>query len=380
MLSRLTLTVSQACNLRCAYCYADGGGYGMPSRMMSPQVAAASVARTAAEHPLIENIQFFGGEPLTNLAAMEAAADAALSLADAGRLSQPPKFSIVTNLTLLDDRALAFLVKRRVHTIVSLDGPAEIHDALRPNTKGRGTHATIIASLKKMQAAGLMYDLVTTYTPRHWLAGHTVYGLLAYLNGFDPNRVDVVNAAVRDHPELDPTLSPHWADILVSHTLAIERILDGLALGRLIPYGLVLDLMRTLQSEDRPRSDALCPAGRTNLAIAADGTAYPCHMLIGTSITCAQPALSGAKPSDAKTQAGCPGKSTLAACRVCWAAPWCTMCIGKLYIHQDTNSQRPEPVERLCEFSKATLTTLFAQLPTVAARMRDNPAQVTGDT
>lgn len=370
MLSRLTLSVSQACNLRCTYCYADGGGYGMPSRLMTPQAARAAVARVAESHPDIDAIQFFGGEPLTNLAAMSAAAEAARDLVDMGTLSALPAFSLVTNLTPLDDRALDFLAAWNVHSVVSLDGPSAIHDALRPDAKGRGTHAKIAANLGRLRARGLGFDLVTTYTTHHWRGGYEVYDLLAYLTDFGARRVDVVNAAVAGHPELDPTLSPDWPDILDAHVAAIERVLDGLAGGRVIPYGLVYDLMGRLGGAERPTPDALCPAGRTNLAIAADGAAYPCHMMIGTPLTCAVgPEKEGGDVRRDGT-AGCPSKAGFDACRACWARPWCTMCLGKLYIHRVTDGARPEPVTALCDFSKSTLATLFARLPAVAEQVR----------
>lgn len=367
MLTRLTLSVSQACNLRCTYCYADGGGYGMPSRLMTPEAARAAVTQAAQTHSRIESLQFFGGEPLTNLAAMSAAVETARDLAEAGVLDAQPKFSLVTNLTPLDDRALDFLAAWEVHSVVSLDGPAAIHDALRPDAKGRGTHATIAANIERLRARGLGFDLVTTYTPRHWRAGYEVYDLLAYLTDFGARRVDVVNAAVAGHPELDPTLSPDWPDILDAHVAAIERVLDDLAHGQVIPYGLVYDLMGSLGGAERPtsdaRSDALCPAGRTNLAIAADGTAYPCHMMIGTPVTCAVETGKGGR-------SGCPSKAEFEACRTCWARPWCTMCLGKLYIHDATDGARPEPVPALCDFSKSTLAALFARLPAVAEQVR----------
>ena len=62
----LTLMISQACNLRCKYCYGDGGEY---SNMgyMTYEVAKNAVdffVSNTEEQKL--NICFFGGEPLLN--------------------------------------------------------------------------------------------------------------------------------------------------------------------------------------------------------------------------------------------------------------------------------------------------------------------------
>ena len=56
-------------------------------------------------------------------------------------------FIMVTNATGLTDSMLNFFVKNDFNIIVSLDGPAEVHDALRKNCP----HKTVLEVIKKIQ-------------------------------------------------------------------------------------------------------------------------------------------------------------------------------------------------------------------------------------
>jgi len=66
----MLLLITQACNMRCTYCYAGDGSYGAASEqsMMSQETARKAVLTlldlSGAERLI--SIDFFGGEPLLN--------------------------------------------------------------------------------------------------------------------------------------------------------------------------------------------------------------------------------------------------------------------------------------------------------------------------
>lgn len=74
-LSTLVLEVAQDCNLRCRYCYAEGGAYGKPARLLDPALARQAVRRLVHDSRAEEKLTLilFGGEPLLNMEAVEAA-------------------------------------------------------------------------------------------------------------------------------------------------------------------------------------------------------------------------------------------------------------------------------------------------------------------
>ena len=68
VIKAMCLNISHMCNLRCEYCFADGGSYSGEMTNMSFEVAKNAVdflvARSGGRRNL--EIDFFGGEPLLN--------------------------------------------------------------------------------------------------------------------------------------------------------------------------------------------------------------------------------------------------------------------------------------------------------------------------
>lgn len=64
---RITLHISNDCNLRCKYCYASGGNYKMKRSLMTTDTAKQFYDFCIHHFSHIEKIVFFGGEPCLNL-------------------------------------------------------------------------------------------------------------------------------------------------------------------------------------------------------------------------------------------------------------------------------------------------------------------------
>lgn len=138
----LVLMLTSRCNLRCAYCYERDRPSSGPADM-SPATALAAVDW------LFENgdrwrqlgFAFFGGEPLLNRPALEAAVDRAERRATReGRLI---RFGITTNGLGLDARTVDYLAAHGFEVTVSVDGAAQRHDAQRPLAGGEGSYKIV---------------------------------------------------------------------------------------------------------------------------------------------------------------------------------------------------------------------------------------------
>lgn len=159
-MSDLVLIVSEACNLRCAYCTYTSSypGYRRHSSyLMSWEVARKAVDwfyrynnelafRSYPDRNL--NIVFYGGEPLLNF---EIVRKAILYAEKSKRDHYGLVFSISTNLTLLKREYLPFLRDHDVFVNVSLDGPMEEHDRYRRFTNGKPTSQTVLNNLQKIR-------------------------------------------------------------------------------------------------------------------------------------------------------------------------------------------------------------------------------------
>lgn len=57
-IGRITLHVANGCNLRCSYCFADGGNYKLPENLMTPETASQFIDFCVTHFDQVENIVF----------------------------------------------------------------------------------------------------------------------------------------------------------------------------------------------------------------------------------------------------------------------------------------------------------------------------------
>lgn len=86
-------------------------------------------------------IEFQGGEPLVNFEVVRHIVDYALEKAKAAQ--KRLMFSLVSNLSLMDDEKLKWLLDHKVQVSTSLDGPQDLHDKFRKLPSGSAYEKTV---------------------------------------------------------------------------------------------------------------------------------------------------------------------------------------------------------------------------------------------
>ncbi|MGC8463901.1 MAG: anaerobic sulfatase maturase [Acidimicrobiales bacterium] len=155
--------VGATCNLDCTYCYylpTEGRVPSAPGRMTDEVLEAYVSAMVAAAPGPDVHFVWHGGEPTL------AGIDFYRRVVAAQRAVAPEGWqcvnSIQTNGTLLDDRWAAFLAEEHFAVGLSLDGPAVLHDATRPDRRGRPTHERARRGLAALRAHGIEPDVLCT--------------------------------------------------------------------------------------------------------------------------------------------------------------------------------------------------------------------------
>ncbi len=313
----LVLEVAQACNLRCTYCYAEGGSYGHAPRLLSPETARRAVRHLLEESGDRESVTliFFGGEPLLNMEAVKAATNEAHTLG--GAMGKKVHLSLTTNGTLLDAETVAFLHENRVSVSVSMDGPQSLHDKNRPDARGRGTYAQIVSRL------GMLLDHPpvpvggrVTLPPEQWERVVEVFDHMMDL-GFHEVGIAPASPITR---ELLPTPSQEEALLAGFRTLA-GRFLGAAREGRMYPFGNILDLVGRLHV-GRTKSLS-CGAGYGYLAVDADGAFFPCHRLAGAESFRVGDLDAGPDPDRVSACLSKLDEGREEACAGCWARTLC---------------------------------------------------------
>jgi uncharacterized protein len=318
-LRTLVLEVAQTCNLRCAYCYAGGGSYGGPPRLMQPELArraARFLVDASGENEQV-TLVLFGGEPLLNLSALRAAVSEAESAARAA--GKPLVVSLTTNGTRFTPAVLAFLREHRVNVSVSIDGPAEVHDANRTYSarNGRGTYADVVAGVKLLRAHGLPPPAArVTLTPAQW---ERVPDVFAHLLGLGFCEVGIAPASPVTR-ELLPTPEQDEA-LFDGFTVLAGQFVREAAQGRVLPFSNLLDLLARLHAGQAKAFP--CGAGLGYLAVDADGRFFLCHRFAGNSRFAVGSLDEGIDHAKARACLDAQAAPRHAACSACWARSLC---------------------------------------------------------
>ncbi len=318
-LTTMVLEVAQECNLSCRYCYAEGGTYGKQIRHLSPAMAREAVQRLVEGSGDQEKVTLviFGGEPLLNMEAVRAAVDEAES---ASVLSGKKVFiSLTTNATLLTPEIITYIHQHKLAVSISLDGPADLHDANRPDSAGNGSYARIVPRLAGLlQGATSAVAARVTLTPQQWSRVEEVFYHLLEL-GFHEVGIGPVSPV---RPEYLPD-NDQEEQLLGGFAALADTFVKAAKQGRILPFSNIIDLLARLHLGQTKAVS--CGAGLGYLAVDAEGKYYLCHRLVGEESFCVGDISSGHDPdkiSSAIASVTC-GKQEM--CSQCWAR---TLCAG----------------------------------------------------
>lgn len=145
----IALFVAQECNMRCVYCYGEGGEYAAKG-MMSDETAFRAVDWLMDNSKSLEkvNISFFGGEPLLNFPLVKKVVEYAKT--KASERNKEITFGITTNASLLTDEIIGFIRDEKIYPLVSFDGPPAVQNRQRPFKDGSGSYDAVYGNIQKL--------------------------------------------------------------------------------------------------------------------------------------------------------------------------------------------------------------------------------------
>ena len=265
------LHVTNACNLRCAYCYLDKTGEAMTEDV--GRAAVEAVFRSAQVNSFRAiKLKYAGGEPTLNFGLVQAIH--AYALQKAAKAGLELREVVLSNGVALAQAVLDWLRDEQVRLMISLDGVGKMHDAQRAFINGRGTFALVARSLDRALERGLTPHLSITITARN----------------ADRLPEAVAFAIERDLPfnlnfyrENDCAASA--ADLAADHTRLIAGIKDAFAVIEAnLPRRRLIDALVDRSAFDAPHQHP-CGAGRNYLVIDQRGGVARCQMEIERPVT-----------------------------------------------------------------------------------------------
>lgn len=281
-LDRLVVNVSRDCNLRCRYCYADGGSYGGARSLLTPERGLGIADYFLATFPRIGSIQFFGGEPFLNVGVLDAICAHVLARCDETGVP-PPRFSVVSNGTIVTEDVLDVIRRRGLFVTVSLDGPREINDLQRVSASGEGSFDRVVESIRILKReTGQPSQVEGTFTARHLDAGFSLAAFMDFL--VEELEVHVLHMPYilgdgfgaagigADSARLDA--------LVATYSEAIARSVRSLSTPDLETTILLSFVERYLRAQLSEAKDSplVCAAGTGTISVDVDGAIYPCFM------------------------------------------------------------------------------------------------------
>lgn len=272
----MCLHIAQDCNLRCEYCFASTGDFGLGRKLMDYDTGKKAIdflLHNSKDRVNLE-LDFFGGEPTMNFEVVKKIVKYARSKEK--RFNKKFRFTITTNGVLLDDDKIDFINKEMSNVVMSIDGRKEVNDKVRKRIDGSGCYDKVMDNFKTLisRRNGKDYYVRGTFTKYNLDFANDVIHL--YNEGFQQISIEPVVSDMklpyaiteRDMPKVFSeyeNLADKLIEIRENH-------------GFINFFHFMLDLDQGPCAIKRIRG---CGCGNEYVAITPDGDIYPCHQFVG---------------------------------------------------------------------------------------------------
>lgn len=263
------LHVTNACNLRCHYCYVQKTNESMDEH--TGRAAIDTLFRTAQQHGFRAiKLKYAGGEATLNFALVQTLHQYAIDLAH--QTSLQIQGAVLSNGVALSPAMLAFIQQQHLHLMISLDGLGQAHDQQRPFANGRGSANLVVRSIERAIAHHVAPSLSITIT------GQNTTGVLEAVDlALQHNLLFNLNFYRNHHARVD-----NWRaadDQLITAMQAVFRQIEAVLPAQSL-LGTIID-RATFGGPHR----YVCGAGRDYMVIDQRGNIAACQMALEQPIT-----------------------------------------------------------------------------------------------
>lgn len=349
VIDRITVHVSNDCNLRCKYCYASGGNYQSPKKLMSEDTAEAFVDFCIREFSEVRNIVFFGGEPLLNPSEILHICQLFEYNYKVGKIRVLPKFGAITNGTIMSPLIMEIIKTHFSFITVSIDGPKSINDFNRVDKNGNGCFSRISKFIKNVRnISNLDIQYEATYTESHLKMGYTRENIHKFMHETFHIAGNVLDEYNMEKNSILDERSYYSAEDIVNHKY---------------PEGF-WSIIQTLVTK-HPKT--MCQLYWQNLSVSVDGDIYPCHMNVGTKNCCLGNIKSHnayAVPQDflSNHPGIAEGFKNNKICNDCWARNLCGGCSRLWFYDEYCQNYSSLPNRSICERNNKHLENILISI------------------
>lgn len=335
--------VGAACNLACTYCYyrnkgpAAGGGVSVMDDGLLERFVRQYIEANAAPEV---TFCWHGGEPLLAGVPFYQRVRTLQRRYGAGKTIRN---TIQTNGTLVDGTWSRFLADEGFLVGLSLDGPAEVHDAFRRTADGRSSFGGALRALELFARDGVAFNTLSVVSRRSEGRGAEIYAFLRdagsrYMQ-FLPAADYVVDGAAEHSRVAHPTVvlpgaegayPAAWSVTAEGYGRFLCEVFDAWVTAdvgqRFVPF---FDAVLAQWCGEQPGICAVCETCGEALAVERNGDVYVCDQYVHPSYrlgNLAQTGLAELFGSEARLHFALAKRNDLS--RACFRCPHYVLCRG----------------------------------------------------
>lgn len=346
VIKALCLHVAHDCNLRCRYCFAATGDFGLKRTLMSAETGKKAIdfiIKASGGRRNLE-IDFFGGEPLMNF---EVVREITAYAMEKGReFNKNFRLTLTTNALLLNEDHKKFINEHIGNLVMSIDGREEINDRMRFRVDGSGTYCAILPKIKDMADSRNQdrYYVRGTFTRENTDFSKDVLHLADL--GFKQISIEPVVAGKESGYEIReedlPQLLAEYESLALEY---VKRHKEGKGFNF---FHFMIDLQQGPCAVKKLKG---CGSGREYVAVTPEGDIFPCHQFVGMDDFKMGNVNDGMDLN--KHVIGRFGASNIVSnktCRECWAKFYCSGgCAANAY---QFGGDLGKPYQIACELEK----------------------------
>lgn len=157
----LILDITNDCNLRCSYCYINGGE---KQEFMSVDTAYKAIEKIGERFNCSLNIMFHGGEPLLNFDLIREL----ITRVNQKPFKFPIKYFLQTNATNMNEEIANFIRENNINIGISFDGCTEESNIARVTENGEGSVEKVKNSIRILQNANNEISVLSVLTRKNY--------------------------------------------------------------------------------------------------------------------------------------------------------------------------------------------------------------------
>lgn len=265
----VTLMLIQNCNMRCSYCYADGGVYNDAGKMdIKTACDAVEFLIEKAKNEKELGVILFGGEPLMAIELIKVLVPY-IRMREK-EINKKIYINTTTNGTLISREVESFFEEYGIRAMISIDGDKKTHDANRYFANGEGSYDMIIENTRNLR------------TQKKLSARATVDGKQNLVLTFN-HLSDLGFKSIAMSPALNTFTQEDCESFLDNQLEYIDLFLEFVKkkeYDKCRQMKMVFSQVALLDQFYGASGDYSCGAGRTMVAVDYHGDVYPCHRFV----------------------------------------------------------------------------------------------------